>query len=102
MEVEFTNTADLKTLLVGYSADVEIILDVRESVLRVPTEALLEGNRVLLFTSNPGRLEERKVRAGVANWQYTEVTSGLRQGEKVVLSVERKGVAPGVLAVAEP
>lgn len=102
VEVEFTNTDDLKTLLVGYSADVEIILDVRESALRVPTEALLEGNRILIFTANPGRLEERKVEAGVANWQYTEVTSGLRQGEKVVLSVERKGVAPGALAVAEP
>ncbi len=102
VEVEFTNTADLKTLLVGYSADVEIILDVRESALRVPTEALLEGNRVLLFTSNPGRLEERKVGVGVANWRYTEVTSGLRQGQKVVLSVERKGVAAGALAVTEP
>jgi HlyD family secretion protein len=101
VEVEFTNPEDVKALLVGYSADAEIILDVRDNVLRVPTQALLEGNRVLVFAANPGTLEERKLQVGVSNWQYTEVTAGLRQGEKVVLSVERKGVAPGVNAVAE-
>ncbi len=101
VEVEFTNPQDVKTLLVGYSADAEIILDIREDVLRVPTQALLEGNRVLVFGGNPGTLEERQLQVGVSNWQYTEVISGLRQGEKVVLSVERKGVMPGARAVAE-
>ena len=33
-------------LLVGYSADVEVVLDTRDNVLRVPTAALLEGGRV--------------------------------------------------------
>ena len=102
VEVEFSNADDVKALLVGYSADAEIILDLRENVLRVPTQALLEGNRVLLFTANPGKLEERQVQTGVANWQYTEVTSGLRQGQKIVLSVDRKGVTAGAHAVLEP
>lgn len=102
VEVEFSSTEDVKALLVGYSADAEIILDLRENVLRVPTQALLEGNRVLLFTSNPGKLEERQVQTGVANWQYTEVISGLNQGEKIVLSVDRRGVTAGAHAVAEP
>ncbi len=101
VEVEFTNPEDVKTLLVGYSADAEVILDVRDNVLRVPTQALLEGNRVLVFAGNSGTLEERPVRAGITNWQFTEVLSGLRQGEKVVVSVERKGVVPGAKAVAE-
>lgn len=101
VEVEFVNPEDVKALLVGYSADAEIILDVRENVLRVPTQALLEGNRVLVFAANPGTLEDRKVQVGVSNWQYTEVVSGLQQREKVVLSVERKGVVPGARAVAE-
>lgn len=102
VEVEFSNADDVKALLVGYSADAEIILDLRENVLRVPTQALLEGNRVLLFTANPGKLEERQVQTGVANWQYTEVTSGLRHGQKIVLSVDRKGVTAGAHAVLEP
>lgn len=101
VEVEFLNPDDVKGLLVGYSADVEIILEVRENVLRVPTQALLEGNRVLVFGDNPGALEDRKLQVGVSNWQYTEVASGLRQGEKIVLSVERKGVVAGARAVAE-
>jgi HlyD family secretion protein len=99
VEVEFSNPEDVKTLLVGYSADAEIILDAHENVLRVPTQALLEGNRVLVV--NDGVLHERHVQTGISNWQVTEVISGLRQGEKVVLSVERKGVVPGAKAVVE-
>jgi HlyD family secretion protein len=99
VEVEFTNPQDVKALLVGYSADAEIILDVRANTLRVPTQALLEGNRVLVF--NDGTLHERKVRTGLSNWQFTEVVSGLNQGDKVVISVERKGVVAGAKAVAE-
>ncbi len=102
VEVEFVNPADLEELLVGYSADAEIILDVRENVLRVPTQALLEGNRVLVFGDNPSVLQERQVRAGVSNWQYTEIRSGVREGDMVVVSVERKGVVAGAKVVAEP
>jgi len=99
VEVEFVNLEDVKALMVGYSADAEIILDVRESTLRIPTQALLEGNRVLIF--NDGTLHERKVQAGLSNWQFTEVISDLKEGDKIVLSVERKGVVAGAKAVAE-
>jgi len=101
VEVEFTNPEDVKALLVGYSADVEIILDARDNVLRVPTQALLEGNRVLVYSGNPGILEQRQVAVGISNWKYTEVRAGLRPAERVVLSVERKGVVPGVRAIVE-
>lgn len=81
-------------LLVGYSADVEVLLDLREDVVRVPTSALLEGNRVLIAGKN-GVLEERKIKAGLANWEYTEVVEGLSAGERVVTSLERPGVKAG-------
>jgi HlyD family secretion protein len=99
VEVEFTNPEDVKAMMVGYSADAEIILDIRENALRVPTQALLEGSRVLIF--NDGTLHERKLQAGVSNWQFTEVLSGVKEGDKIVLSVERKGVVAGAKAVAE-
>ena len=102
VDVEFTDPRDVKALLVGYSADVEIVLDVRESVLRVPTQALLEGNRVLVYAPNPGTLEERKVEAGISSWEYTEVHSGLQPGEQVVVSPERQWVAPGARVTPEP
>ncbi|MBI4483216.1 MAG: efflux RND transporter periplasmic adaptor subunit [Acidobacteria bacterium] len=101
VEVEFSNRQDVKALLVGYSADVEIVLGVREDVVRVPTQVLLDGSRVLVFTSNAGTLEERRVETGISNWEYTEVKSGVQPGEQVVLSVDREGVVPGAKAVAE-
>jgi HlyD family secretion protein len=100
VEVALTNPADAKTLLVGYSADVEIILDAHENVTRIPTQALREGNRVLLFGAN-GILEERRVDVGIANWAFTEVRSGLEPGKKLALSVERQGVVAGAHAVEE-
>ena len=78
-------------LLGGYSADIEVIRDVRDDVVRVPTSALHEGGRVLVAGAE-GKLEERKVKTGLANWEYTEVTEGLKAGEKVVTSLERVGV----------
>jgi HlyD family secretion protein len=101
VEVEFTNPDDVKALLVGYSADVQIILDVRENVVRVPTQALMEGNRVLVYNGNSGTLEQRHLEVGLSNWAYTEVRSGAREGQKVVLSVEREGAVAGARAVAQ-
>ena len=88
-------------LLPGYSADVEVILENRAGVLRVPTQAVLDGNRVFVFDAATGRLAARSIERGVANWEYTEVRKGLAAGELVVTSVDRAGVADGAAAVRE-
>ncbi|MDP2761232.1 MAG: efflux RND transporter periplasmic adaptor subunit [Sideroxyarcus sp.] len=100
VEVEFDRPAASDNLLVGYSADVEIIHEVRQNVLRVPTQALLEGNRVLRY-GNDGVLEERKLTTGLSNWEYVEVVSGLTEGEQIVASLDREGVKAGVRVVPE-
>ena len=87
-------------LLVGYSADVEVILAVRNDVVRVPTSALLEDSRVLV-AGGDGKLAERTIKAGLANWEYTEVLDGLAAGDKVVTSLERVGVKAGVAYTVE-
>jgi HlyD family secretion protein len=46
---------------------------VRADVVRVPSSALLEGGRVLVAGAD-GKLEERKMKTGLANWEFTEVT----------------------------
>ena len=99
VEVEFDKLAQDENLLVGYSADVEIVYDVRSGVVRVPTQTLLEGNRVLLV--NDGVLEERKLTTGLANWEFAEVLSGLSEGEQVVSSLDRAGVKVGAKVVEE-
>jgi HlyD family secretion protein len=100
VEVEFDKLADNDNLLVGYSADVEIIHDTRQNVLRIPTQTLLEGGRVLLYGSK-GMLEERKVTTGLSNWEHAEVTSGLNEGDRVVLSLDRAGAKAGAKVVPE-
>jgi HlyD family secretion protein len=101
VEVEFSNKEDIRQLLAGYSADVEVILDAHADTLRIPTEALLEGNRVYVFNPEEELLEERKIETGMSNWDWTEVTSGLKQGELVVTSVDKEGIADGALAKLE-
>lgn len=99
VEVEFDKLAQDENLLVGYSADVEIVYDARPQVLRVPTQTLLEGNRVLL--PNDGVLEERKLTTGLSNWEFAEVLSGLSEGDQVVSSLDRAGVKAGAKVVEE-
>lgn len=100
VEVEFDGPDDIRHLLVGYSADIEVVVDVHDNVLRIPTSALMPGNRVLLLTAD-GVLEERKIEAGLSNWEFTEVKDGLARGDRVVTSLERAGVKAGAAAVAE-
>ena len=99
VEVAFEDPATVDGLMPGYSADAEIILNRRDGVLRVPTEAIVEG-RVLVLGKD-GRLRERSVETGLSNWELTEVTSGLKAGARVVLTPNREGVEPGAPAVPE-
>lgn len=99
IEATFDDPASAGRLLVGYSADVEVILDVRRDVLRVPTGALRPGGKVLLLEGE--RLAERLLKTGVSNWEHTEVTEGLSGGERIVTSLDRAGVQAGAAAVAE-
>jgi len=102
VEVEVTfSCPDLTVaLLPGYSADAEIILDVHEDVLRVPSEAVIEGPRVLVLAAD-GVIEERGIETGIVNWEYSEVVSGLSAGDRVVLSVNRDGVVAGARGVVQ-
>ena len=99
VEVVFDKLAQDENLLVGYSADVEIVYDARPQVLRVPTQTLLEGNRVLL--NKDGVLEERKLTTGLSNWEFAEILSGLSEGDQVVSSLDRAGVKAGTKVVEE-
>jgi HlyD family secretion protein len=101
VEVDFVKPEEIKELLVGYSANIEIVLEVRDNVLRVPTAALLEGGKVLLFNGDDGVLEERNVKTGIANWEYTEVLEGLQAGDRIVISLEKEGVKAGVRAAVD-
>jgi HlyD family secretion protein len=98
VELAFSNPADLKDLLVGYSADVDIILETRANVLRIPTEAVQNAQ---VFVLENGVLHKRKITAGLSNWTYTEVSDGLAEQTQVVTTPGAAGVADGVAAKAK-
>ncbi len=101
VEVDFLQRQDMALQRPGYSADVEIVLARHEDVLRIPTEALIEQHKVLILDPETQRLRERTVDAGLSNWDWTEIRSGLQAGDLVVLSLDREGVEPGAYAMAE-
>lgn len=94
IEVELEDASFASTLLPGTSADVEVILEVRDDVLRIPTPTLLAGNAVMMVED--GILVRRTVETGVRNWDHTEIRSGLEAGDEVVDSLDRAEVQPGV------
>jgi HlyD family secretion protein len=93
IEVNFDEPPKLP-LLVGYSADVESVVDRRDDILRIPTQSIRQGGKVLI-TDADQRLQERTVQIGLANWAYTEITGGLTVGEKVLLSSDQDGLVVG-------
>ncbi len=98
VEVEFSNPEETRNLLAGYSADVEIVLEERDHTLRIPTQALLPGNRVFVYHPQKERVEERNLQIGISNWDRTEVMEGLQTGDQVVLSIDKPGLKNGVRA----
>ncbi len=98
VEVEFINPEDVKDFLAGYSADVEIIIEVEQDVLHIPTQALLDNNKVYVYQPQSRILQERTVQIGLSNWDNTQVVEGLQQDELVVLSTDKPGLEDGIRA----
>ena len=94
VEADF-DTPPKQVLLVGYSADVEAIIERRDNVLRVPTQAIQQDGTVLVLGADD-KLEARSLKTGLANWAFTEVVSGLMAGDKVLLSFDQENVKAGV------
>ena len=94
VEVNFIENTQ-RVLLVGYSADVEVITDQHEQVLRIPTQAIRQRNKVWVLNQQD-RLEERVLEIGLSNWVYTEVTSGLQEGDQVLIASDLETIPPSI------
>ena len=76
-----------KPLPLGSSATVEVICQQAQNVLMVPKQALnnVNGTQADVYVLNTaGTAEKRQVTLGLTNGIYTEVSSGLSSGEKVI------------------
>lgn len=98
VELKFINNNDLKDLLVGYSADVDIITKIHKNVLRIPREAVIDEQYVLLFNQATQQLEKRSIKQGLSNWDTVEVSGGLKEGDVITTSIGKTGVKAGAHA----
>lgn len=70
----------------GVRAEINVLYDIKEGVVRMPNGSYYHGpGQYILFVDNgEGALERREVMLGDGNFDYVEVQSGLRPGERVV------------------
>lgn len=100
IEVRFVQLPVDVALLTGYSADVEILLEQSAGGLRIPTETLLEGRRVLRYDPSSGKLHEVALNTGLANWRWTEVLDGVAEGERILASLDQEGLKDGSTVIS--
>jgi HlyD family secretion protein len=99
VDVIFDDPALRQRLLVGYSADIDIILETHPDVLRVPTEAIMDNDQVYRYNRDSGTLELVTIETGLRNWNFTEVTGKLQAGDEIVLSLDVPDLADGLEVV---
>jgi HlyD family secretion protein len=99
IDVVFDDPDVRERLLVGYSADIDIILETHADVLRVPTEAVMENDQVYRYNRDNGTLELVSIDVGLRNWNFTEVTGQLQAGDEIVLSLDVPDLSEGLEVV---
>lgn len=101
IEIDFDAKEELPALLAGYSVDVEIILASSSTSLRVPTDAIIDSNTIYIL-NNLGLIEQRNISLGLTNWQFSEVTQGLKKSEKVIINAANiANISAGLPAVSK-
>lgn len=99
VEARFNQLPDDVLLLIGYSADIEIVLKQQDESLRLPTEAIFAQDQVLVVGPD-NQLQQRTVSTGISNWRWTEIQQGLTAGEQVLLSLDTPGAVAGARVIA--
>jgi HlyD family secretion protein len=74
-------------LKTSMTANVQIIIETKENVLQLPDEAIREekGSH-FVYVMKDGTPEMWKIKKGIGNGMYSEITEGVAEGERVVIS----------------
>ena len=76
----------------GMTADVSIIEKIKDNVLLVPTDAVINENRksyVWVITDNKNKPEKREIQTGIADDQNIEVVSGIQDNYKIAVMAQK-------------
>ncbi len=70
----------------GLTVTLNITVSGKKDILLIPGQAVQRsGKDTQVKVVKNGVTETRVVKTGISNWQYTEVTEGLEEGEEVVI-----------------
>ena len=85
-----------RVLVPGLYAEATLSLEHRDDIPSVPLQAVNhEGSRTTVYIVNgDGEIEDRPITVGIQTSTDAEVTSGLNEGEQVIVS-DRSGLKPG-------
>ncbi len=73
------------SLRIGMTTQGKVVISEKKNVLLVPTTAIKkQGKEKIIQVLENGKSVERTVQTGLADSQYTEIISGLNEGEKVI------------------
>lgn len=80
------------SILVGFSAELEITTSSAKNVIRVPISSLIEMPRGwLAMKMVDGKATPQLVQIGATSAQYAEVKSGLEEGDEILLYPQESG-----------
>jgi len=83
-------------MLVGMSADVDVIVLTRERVVWVPPGAVMgRGAERTVYVVENDVARRRRIEVGIATWEAVEVTKGLVPGDRVVMTLAVPGLQDG-------
>ena len=87
-------------ILPGMSVATEILVSSRKGVLAAPTAAILvrPGGKIV-YQVKDGVLTETPVETGAFNWEWTEILSGLKTGDRIARPPEDARLKDGLRVV---
>ncbi len=79
----------------GLTVTVHILVAEKNNVLLVPNQAITRlGMETHVQVSKDGVTEERVIQVGISDWQFTEVTDGLSEGEQIIVPTTTETTSP--------
>jgi RND family efflux transporter MFP subunit len=73
-------------LRLGLNGTAHLIISKKEGILTLPIEAIVdEGKRIYVYLMEGGKMVEHEVETGISDNNYVEITSGLSEGDTVVI-----------------
>ncbi len=71
----------------GMIAKLNLVTEEKENTITIPSEALIQSDdgEFSVYTANGDKAERKDVKTGISNDEFTEITSGLKPGDKVIV-----------------